>query len=536
MTPMAMEQDHDQARPRDRRWKLGWLSRAWFGAGALLALGGCPDPLPGPDGGDLREPSVTVRLAVKDLPMKGTEEWEAYLYINDQQRTTLNRRAVGKTRDEISFAVTGPYEGTWRLKVRAVSVEDCLRFSTYSQEVSQQVAGDATSLDFGVTLAGGQRVREGESDVRLNLEVDGEGAGKLQVSRPGPLPQPIILCEGSAGCSGSVRCNETVEIKAVPDLKNSFTGFSMPCGSSNPCQYAFSSSTTVKVLFGKKECRNGFCIDQTGGGYELNSVFGFADNDVHAVGTGGTILYRDDLSWKNSPPASGDLMAVWGSAGTIWAVGDKGLTMERLRGANWVTAKTGLPYRLQALWARKVNDLYAAGSGGNVVRGNPYSAAQVAVDAGVSWSGIWGAEGDGPWVVGGRSGLGVIARAEAGGFVQETAPTMATLNAVWGRRVGADLDMWVVGDRGTIWHRHNGAWMDESVGGVEALRGLWGDAGSVWAVGDKGVVWRRGYEAGQWVRMTDAQQLSQQDLRGVWGDGKGTVFMVGAAGTILSYR
>lgn len=62
----------------------------------------------------------------------------------------------------------------------------------------------------------------------------------------------------------------------------------------------------------------------------LNWVFGFARDDVTAVGNNGTILHFDGASWALQPaPTEQDLWGVWGGqANDLWAVGGRGISRQ----------------------------------------------------------------------------------------------------------------------------------------------------------------------------------------------------------------
>ncbi len=97
---------------------------------------------------------------------------------------------------------------------------------------------------------------------------------------------------------------------------------------------------------------------------DLNAVWGAADNDVYAVGNGGTILHYDGASWATEGvPTTHDLYAVTGSGGVVWAAGDGGRIFEN-SGSGWDDAQIlprldpGTTDTITGLWAQGTS-LYA---------------------------------------------------------------------------------------------------------------------------------------------------------------------------------
>ena len=66
----------------------------------------------------------------------------------------------------------------------------------------------------------------------------------------------------------------------------------------------------------------------------LRAMWATADNNIYAVGDGGTIIRYDGVSWAKvaiTPPPTATLRAIWGSSATnIYVVGDSGLVLHYL--------------------------------------------------------------------------------------------------------------------------------------------------------------------------------------------------------------
>ena len=146
---------------------------------------------------------------------------------------------------------------------------------------------------------------------------------------------------------------------------------------------------------------------------------------------------------------------VWGMAlfpGVVFAVGlnaptGVGIILQSSdRGDTWFTAAQGTFPTLLAVWGPSVDDLYACG----------YS--------------------------------GTLLRRKTAGWQSETSGT--TLKLTSGTRVSAGV--YVVGEQGTVlFSTGDGRWTPERSGTTVDLRGVWGSGAEVWAVGADGVILRK---------------------------------------------
>ena len=99
-------------------------------------------------------------------------------------------------------------------------------------------------------------------------------------------------------------------------------------------------------------------VQQVPDGGSLSSVFGFAGNDIHAVGENGTFLHYDGRSWNKAGTTTGALMAkVWGRApNDVYAVGvlgeaARGILMH-YDGTGWIQERE-FDDGLTAVWGTK---------------------------------------------------------------------------------------------------------------------------------------------------------------------------------------
>lgn len=145
---------------------------------------------------------------------------------------------------------------------------------------------------------------------------------------------------------------------------------------------------------------------------------------------------------------------------------------------------------------------------------------------------VWGSSADNAWAAGES---GALVHYTGGTWKAELSPTKSPLYALWG---SAANDIYAVGDRATVLHYDGTAWspmtISGSTTGIGALYAVWGSSkDDVWMVGAGGVILRK--SGGTLSRVQTPNEAAYQVLlKGVWGTG-GTVFAVGAAGSLLKY-
>jgi hypothetical protein len=116
-------------------------------------------------------------------------------------------------------------------------------------------------------------------------------------------------------------------------------------------------------------------VKQEPDGGSLSSVFGFAPNDIHAVGENGTILHYDGTSWTKGAMTTGALLAkVWGRApNDVYAVGvlaegARGVLMH-YDGNGWVEERE-FDEGLTSVWGTK-DFVLVGGFNGKVYKKTP---------------------------------------------------------------------------------------------------------------------------------------------------------------------
>ncbi|HVZ34446.1 MAG TPA: hypothetical protein VG963_18585 [Polyangiaceae bacterium] len=128
------------------------------------------------------------------------------------------------------------------------------------------------------------------------------------------------------------------------------------------------------------------------------------------------------------------------------------------------------------------------------------------------------------WAIG---SLGLALHFDGASFRAQWAPSHAALRAIW----LSGTDPWVVGDAGTVLHWSGQSWDSISIEGLSAdvnLRGVAGDgAGTIWIVGDGGTLFEQ--RNAIWSRV-DAGTTGA--LNAIWF-GNGKTYAVGAAGVVI---
>ena len=291
---------------------------------------------------------------------------------------------------------------------------------------------------------------------------------------------------------------------------------------------------------------------------DLHGVWAVSATSVFAVGDEGVVLHYDGntlLKWKTLDTYKSlgsnksDLRAVHGLGAKALVVGNDGadlLCTSTSCGPS--TFRGGMPVSMHwtAVWCDSKGDCYAGG------RNNSGSKAYLYRMNANTWWWLCGGE-TGSFLgteVFGLSGLdgssaptiysvGTSGRINYGGMLgigcgkMGSTGVTASLRSVW-TMPGAPL--YVVGDKGTssgMLLSYEAAKWTNLGGDIKVnLRGVWGDAkNSVWVVGDSGFV--RHLAGAQWN--TYNLQVTK-DLHAVHGTGPKDVYAVGKGGTIMRFN
>lgn len=236
----------------------------------------------------------------------------------------------------------------------------------------------------------------------------------------------------------------------------------------------------------------------------------------------------------------GWLLNVWGPAGDdLYAVGGRqsdGLVMH-YDGRRWARLSLGLDTpRLHWSYGFGRDDVTVVGDQGTVVRWNGRAWSPEATPTRAPLWGVWGASPDDLWAVGGTGdgeSAPVLLHRDGAGWTAVEVPTLMRAGVgaffkVWG--TGAD-NVYVVGQRGVVLHRHGGRWREEFAGVSGDLVSLWGtDASHVLAVGGRGNALVARWDGSAWT----ARSLDPlPGLNGVWMRTPDAAHVVGVNGAVI---
>lgn len=223
-------------------------------------------------------------------------------------------------------------------------------------------------------------------------------------------------------------------------------------------------------------------------------VYGFAPDDVYAVGERGLILHFDGASWQRAESGTDlALYGVWGaSGGDVWIVGGdptQAGSAVLLRGQGTSFSPVALPDELRPsvffkAYGYSESDIILVGTGGTVLRGD-----------GVSWQ-------------------------------RDPIPTREPIFSLWGR--GRD-DLYAVGGwaSGTVLHFGGEGWTEVAAAAGSGLTGVFtGPDSPTIAVGSSAYVLEI-LPDGSEIEPAVPELSPSISLHGVWGDDAGTTYAVG---------
>ncbi|MCP4348180.1 MAG: hypothetical protein GY795_21975, partial [Desulfobacterales bacterium] len=260
-------------------------------------------------------------------------------------------------------------------------------------------------------------------------------------------------------------------------------------------------------------------------GNTLAGVWG-TGGSVFAVGDSGTILYHNGADWSTMEnPSFVSLYDVWGTSDTdVFAVGHAGMILH-YDGNNWTSMNSGTTETLNAVWGRTGADVFAVGNAGTILHYNGAEWIPMYSATALPLSGIWG---DSETVVTvGNSGT-ILFYDGTEWFAEESGVT-ENLKGIWGT---SGSDLFVAGDGGIILRYDGTNWNKPDTPTDENLMRVWGSSGTdVFAAGEYGVVIH--YDGTAWHEM---ESRTESWIFGLWGDIGSNVFAVGYAGLILRYN
>jgi hypothetical protein len=302
-------------------------------------------------------------------------------------------------------------------------------------------------------------------------------------------------------------------------------------------------------VFGKRGDANAAAAAKARGAGRVAAATTYARRAAAAYENGAALAMRlfarqsaRGLKW--SVPLSGRggaLLSVWTGPGLtpdVYVVGaddGAGPTFLRMGAEGWVRVPVGPSGDLW--WVTGVGgQVYAAGTGGRVVRYDPATGdlADLSTGVNVILFGVWGASTNEVWAVGGNDDGTVprtaLMRHDGVSWTSVDLPEAAnnrTLFKVWG--AAAD-DVWVCGQAGLLMHYDGHAWSVVPSDTFESLFTVHGSAPTI-AVG--GAVQPTIVEDLTSGFASAAVPAGSNDMRGVFVPAKGEPWACGLAGTLM---
>ncbi len=190
----------------------------------------------------------------------------------------------------------------------------------------------------------------------------------------------------------------------------------------------------------------------------LDWVFGFAADDIFAVGRLGTVLHWDGTAWTPmDTPTTSDLWGVWGAApDDLWAVGGSGMMGDapvvlHYDGTAWTNADLPTLARpnvsaFYKVWGTAADDVWMVGKNGAILHWDGSAFREDGAGTSDDLISVWGVAPDRVAAVGGRSN-GVVAVFDGTEWHSQMLVPLPGLNGVWMRDPNV---IHAVGQLGTI--------------------------------------------------------------------------------------
>lgn len=315
----------------------------------------------------------------------------------------------------------------------------------------------------------------------------------------------------------------------------------------------------------------------------LNAVFVRSAADAWAVGNGGARIRFNGTVWSDisnskSDGVSGNLLAVSGSQGTIWAGGDGGALTKYSIGPTWNATVSGTADSLRSVYGFTATNVCAVGSNGLLLwyDGLTWKSPMSSPIISQQLNSIWGSKASGIWAAGDmKTLLKSTDGCKTWSSLSVGSPNIVNLLGIGGI---SENDFYVVGTPQVAMGNHylnytttmeidysvpasfaplNSVW---SVGGYvyaggdnqivrlkdlpaqkttvpNTVRAIWGSSSTDWwVVGDKGLIMHGTGPDGHSLSWDALPPITTNNLNGLWGFSIGDIWAVGEQGTVLHYN
>lgn len=209
----------------------------------------------------------------------------------------------------------------------------------------------------------------------------------------------------------------------------------------------------------------------------LLDVWGATSDDVFIVGEEGTLLHYDGTSVdRQESGTSQTLLAVWGTRhDDVYAVGVAG-TILHFDGHLWTAMVSGTTATLRGVWTGTVGQAFVVGDGGTILRRDGQHWRVMPIDETSDLHDIWGSSPYDIYAVGDLAGV-LHFDGESWSLQSSRHQRWRPMRAISGIRErgseDGDISVATCGERGAVFERRNGRWLEGHQGRTKSASGSW---------------------------------------------------------------
>jgi hypothetical protein len=440
--------------------------------------------------------------------------------------------------------------GTFSVEVRAIGSDGCAQASG---------RGEAS-------IAGGRQV------ISVALQANAPPLCSVEVSTSGDG----VITSNPTGLSCGTQCRldapagSRITLSVTPGAQSFFSGWSGACAGTGTCDLVVTRPLSAQARFVQQLCTAGKVCWESPLPLDvnLNAIWGFATDNLWAVGDGGQILHWDGSRWNLQPSGvTRNLMSIWGPSATdIYAVGDQG-TILHFDGTAWspIPPPGGMTPNLNVVRGSSASDVWAVGGASTIFRYNgttwtlqpggpvgnviglyvaPDGTAFVSSASGIvsRWNGTMFVAvpvGGGPmYAISGLSASNVLFSGDSNaigtfdGQTYRALPGYPSASALHGSHFRAARDAWLVGIDGSVLHFDGGSLIRHPVPTTSYLNGVYAVSESdVWAVGSRGTLLH--YDGTGWAAYGRPSEPGGAAFNAISGTSPKDLWAVGSGNSVV---
>ncbi len=238
---------------------------------------------------------------------------------------------------------------------------------------------------------------------------------------------------------------------------------------------------------------SGWAEIDTGVSDNVLAIDGLSDGSFWVTTNGAQILFSNGNAFGESPPSLGDLRAAWAADNIArYYVAGRQLYGQRFNLTGWVTfaaANGSFDQIVNDMWGSSSSNVYAAATGGRVLRTTGGAWLTTTVSAAFNMKAIWGTSSSNIFLF---------------GYNFSNSPAFQS----------------------AYWRFDGTTWTLRQYLGEDQIEDVYGAGSTYFAVGANGRILRYNSGSDTWSAVSSGTNAS---LRGVWGSGNSPFFAVGAA-------